>query len=422
MVRASGLVLAGAAGLASADVQSGTAGMPAAPAILQGAPLSAVPADSGIQFPATGAMPLPGMAVQGLPMDGTVVAGTAGCATCGSFPRVVPGGGACASGECHSTCDIDKWVVHADALALFRTRGRGISLGGTQGAPPGGPIELRNLSDQYGTAPGMRLFVGRTLPKLSNCDIGMEVGYFGSLGFNTRQENFGPPGGGRIVGGALDILNNENGGTGSPGLLFQRNAIRARTDSSLHSLEANGKLDYFMDGSTVLLAGVRFLRLHDNLDINETGFVGGLPINAFRESTIANNMLGGQLGVEFNRAFSQKLTLNYGFKAGAMANVIDANIRQSSNFVSGGGVYARSFDVGKTKATGLLETGIGVTYALRERMNLHAGYQLLWLTNAGTGQRAPIPAFAGSQALDTLSGGPVVYHGIYAGFEWHWGC
>jgi hypothetical protein len=172
-------------------------------------------------------------------------------------------------------------------------------------------------------------------------------------------------------------------------------------ESMLHSVELNFK--WFPMDRLSVLAGPRFLKIDEELDINwvEPGAVFTNRITA------ENTLFGGQIGVEgvfFNiHGFSADGWLKAGYYTNRMESAVSIS----------GTAYASSDATRKGTFVG--DLGINLNYAITPKILLTMGYQLLWIGNAALAPLQVPVHDPGVTGTGSTADDHVLYQGIRAG-------
>ncbi|MCI0359582.1 MAG: BBP7 family outer membrane beta-barrel protein [Planctomycetaceae bacterium] len=252
------------------------------------------------------------------------------------------------------------WTVQAGAIVLHRSD------------PEDRTGILRSLND--GDVPSFEWAVG---PEISirrwlTCCDSLEVRYFGVWNFEIDEE--------------LEI----------PGAASFTSAY----DSRLHSTEINWRRQ--TSDRVTLLAGFRWIELHENFSFNIA--VPGTLVD-FNSNT-DNHLYGGQVGADVLLWQNCCWTVNTWGKAGAYANVADADFAIAVN-----GAPAAALRNDGTEGAFVGELGVAATYQLSDHWALRGGYQLLWIDGA-------VLADENFGSFD--QSGDVFYHGALLGVELTW--
>jgi len=265
------------------------------------------------------------------------------------------------------TCDMCEpgwcplWTIQAGVIVLHRSD------------PEDRTGILRSLNG--GDIPSFEWAVG---PEISvrrwlTCCDSLEVRYFGVWNFEIDEEF--------VV----------------PGII----SLTSAYDSRLHSTEINWRRQ--TSERVTLLAGFRWIELHENFNftIAPPGTVVDLNSNT------DNHLYGGQVGADVVLWQNCCWTVNTWGKAGAYANVADADFTVAVN-----GAPVADLRQDGTEGAFVGELGIVATYQLSDHWALRGGYQLLWIDGAVLADEN----FGGS--FD--QSGDVFYHGALAGVEATW--
>lgn len=192
--------------------------------------------------------------------------------------------------------------------------------------------------------------------------------------------------------GRLTTFFNENGNInnfplgfeGDSGMWLQDDIIR----TSLKTAMANGELNFRwwpqVCGEVNLLTGVRYLDLYErvgiftgdddltNLDVN------GRPnpvLQADYLATAHNRILGGQLGVEWNKPICCWLAFTMDIKGAWGVNFLDVD----TALKRGDGLVGQTGHYSTTNFSHLYEAGFFFNFCLCDNVHVKAGYNLLWI-------------------------------------------
>ncbi len=173
-----------------------------------------------------------------------------------------------------------------------------------------------------------------------------------------------------------------------------------------------------------LLAGVRFVKLQENLDYLAASNVflnTTVPSQAGLYSTRTDNdLIGLQVGGDLSYRLSSAFSLTGRSRGGLLVN--SASQRSNVN----GTLMATSLpygDIGAANSVGLaglFEFGIQTNYQLSQNLTLHVGYQGLFLSDLSTAPRQLNwnTEYGGRNGLDR--NGNLFFFGPAAGIEWKW--
>lgn len=168
------------------------------------------------------------------------------------------------------------------------------------------------------------------------------------------------------------------------------------------------------------LAGVRYFRFRDRLLFGavhegfEFGSDGGVN-EAYLDSALANNLIGGQVGAFVNWQLGPRWGLFFLPRVGVYAN----NINQHFQLYRGDGLS--SIDIGTQKTVGSLlgEIDLGVNYFFARNWSVFVGYRVMAASGVGLAD-AQIPAFlVDTQEIQAIeSNGDLILQGAIAGLFW----
>jgi hypothetical protein len=198
--------------------------------------------------------------------------------------------------------------------------------------------------------------------------------------------------------GRLDSFFNVNGNVfvfplgfeGNNGMWLQDDIIRTSLQTSLASGEVNFKFWPHVFGDVNLLVGVRYLDIYERVGIfagddDLTAVdVNGNPnpvLQANYTATAHNRIVGGQLGVEWNKPICCWLAYSMVVKGAWGVNLLDVN----TQLTRGDGFQGPAGHYSTTNFSHLYEAGFFFNFPLMENIHVRAGYNLLWvldITNA----------------------------------------
>ena len=181
-------------------------------------------------------------------------------------------------------------------------------------------------------------------------------------------------------------------------------SIDLRTDSSLHSVEANRLVRFNEDIS--LIFGVRYLNLSEDLSIGSPDSV------AESAATIDthNNLFGGQVGLDATLFRRDGFSLSLVGKGGLMLNYLE---QDSSASTTAATIFSSDSDDEVAFAG---ELNLRGSMRLNSAASLTAGYQALWLANVvlADDQLGATNFFTNDGLADS---GDVLFHGFNLGLQ-----
>jgi putative beta barrel porin BBP7 len=282
---------------------------------------------------------------------------------------------------------------------------------------PGTQVLLDNLNFDDDARQGGRFALGyhfETLPFLS-----VEANYF----FLTdRQPDVGFSSSGDPILGRPFI----NAATGlpdatlisSPGIAAGSVSIGAQT--SLWGAEANLTADLIRSDTLHLtaLGGFRFLRLEDDLKIDEQFRFAGNTVGLVDDFRTVNCFYGGQVGLETGVQLGL-LTINFRgtiglgdmHKVANVNGVTDVLGTDGSMTVFQGGLLALRSNIGRQQQDELAfipEVGFNVGLQLTRHLKLYAGYSLLWVSTVARAGEEIDPVVNVTQFPILAGNGPLV--------------
>lgn len=288
-----------------------------------------------------------------------------------------------------------RWTVSAEALVLGRAGTGNQSLialvpgdvpwwtpvGPNTANVPGAEVLNSNQLSQR-LAAGPRIGISYRDPS----GYGVELSYFNVLGLKASR-SAGPETPGQWL-----VMK-------APGTFWQTQdyadqAMVWRDDTRLHSLEANARLE--LSPRVMLLAGVRWLQLHDQLQgtldpadlgqpmwkfnvpsrLSDAVPVPGSPVvinPPFWTSSTTNNLYGVQVGVRATLWEIDRVSVDAVLKAG----VFDNHATQTAQVSMQKQIYPTYAATDAAAFVG--QGGIAAKYRLSDHVALKLGYEALWL-------------------------------------------
>jgi hypothetical protein len=165
---------------------------------------------------------------------------------------------------------------------------------------------------------------------------------------------------------------------------LQADIIRTQLQTALANGELNFRFWPHVCGEINMLVGVRYLDIYERVGIF-TGDddlvsrdVAGNPnpvLQADYTATAHNRILGGQLGVEWNKPITWWLAYSMVVKGAWGVNFLDVNtaLKRGDGFAGPAGHYS------DTNFSQLYEAGFFLSFPLRDNIHVRAGYNLLWV-------------------------------------------
>ncbi|HVJ81935.1 MAG TPA: hypothetical protein VNC50_12780, partial [Planctomycetia bacterium] len=276
--------------------------------------------------------------------------------------RVVADAGVATAGSCggiwDSVCRAPRMWVKIENPWLQRDVDNDIQL---NAFTVGNAIGTTSLDqNEFHYRPGARVMVGGLIEKCANCDWALEGGFLGGFHHNKNFYTSNPPVDNLFGGLLLRTFPDDGNGQAVDGFL-QRFDQKVEYSSDLNSAEVNWRHDYFQDQTLIWLFGLRYVRLDDRFKVSETGIVFNQFENfanseAFRFTRVENNLIGLQIGVDWNSTPYDAGRANFGFfgRAGVYGNILNAETVFFATD-SGIGPVAQSFDAGRTRVAGVFE-------------------------------------------------------------------
>jgi len=314
---------------------------------------------------------------------------------------------------------LDGWYGSVGAAFLDRTIPQthiGSNLGAT--APLGGstfvdvnPHDNRLIATKdldFSPRPGLRFLVGRTI-WADPCDdrgcvakpdetsetfrmLSAEVGYLGQVQQRTSVTVLAAPDGSIISRFATPGASNSY----SPVLWpfdhanFASLVYRSRFDSAELNLRYSTRYGSRMPVD--LLAGVRFVKLQENLDFmaanggNPFGLTAPLPVGLYSTRT-DNDLIGLQVGGDLSYRLTSNLSLVGKGRYGLLVNSATQRSNVNGTLIASNAPYNDMGAGSGVGLAGLFEFGIHTNYQLSPNLNLMFGYQGLFLSDLSTASR-----------------------------------
>jgi hypothetical protein len=344
------------------------------------------------------------------------------------------------------------WYGEAGAVFYDRTR-HGATLGlqlGAVGQLPGGMFFDINPSDNhlvstqdldFSTRPGLRFLVGRTI-WVDPCDdrgcvakpddtpesfraLSAELGYLGLVQQRKSMTYLAAPDGSIIS--KFATLGPAN--TYTPVLwpfdhaAYSSLVYRSRFDSAELNLRYSTGPSARMPID--LLAGVRFVKLQENLDYlaanpsNVFGLTSPLPVGLYSTKT-DNDLIGLQVGGDLSYRVTPNLSLIGKGRGGLLVNSATQRSNVTGTLIATNALFSDTGAGSGVGLAGLFEFGIHTNYQLSRNINLMFGYQGLFLSDLSTAPRQLnwSPELGGRNGLDR--NGSLFFFGPAAGIEWKW--
>jgi hypothetical protein len=243
---------------------------------------------------------------------------------------------------------------------------------------------------------GGRVTIGRKY----DCAMGWEVVYTGHF----EWENFG------VVNGAGTLNTSLQPGGAVNLSAFQGANQHAQVFRSRYqSVEAVEKW-WGWDVITTS-AGIRYIGVDEDYafrSVDANNDIGLFTIS------VDNHLIGPQLGIDLLYPID-RVSFDGTLKGGLFANIAD-----SDTILSNAGVIQFANSAEDVEFAAMIEWGTYIRFALTPRINLRAGYEILWIYGLGIAVdqiRNPIHTLTG-RSLDGT--GDTLYHGGTVGVEIIW--
>jgi hypothetical protein len=173
-----------------------------------------------------------------------------------------------------------------------------------------------------------------------------------------------------------------------------------------------------------LLAGVRFVKVQENLDYlaaSSTFLNTPVPMQTGLYSTRTDNdLIGLQLGGDLNYRLSSALSLVGRGRGGLLVNSASQRSNVNGILVSTGAGYNDIGAGSNVGLAGMFEFGIHTNYQVSPNLTLMIGYQGLFLSDLSTAPRQLNwgAEFGSRNGLER--NGSLFFFGPAAGIEWRW--
>jgi hypothetical protein len=300
-------------------------------------------------------------------------------------------------------------------------------------------ISTKNLD--FSPRPGLRFLVGRTI-WADPCDdrgcvakpddaaesyrmLSAELGYLGQIQQKTTVSYLAAPDGSIISKFA----------TVGPGNTYTANlwpfdhanyaslVYRSRFDSAELNLRYSAR-----SGSRMpidLLAGVRFVKLQENLDFlavngsNPFGLTAPLPMALYSTKT-DNDLIGLQVGGDLSYRLTPSLRLVGKGRGGLLVNSATQRSSINGTLIASNSLFTDAGSGSGVGLAGLFEFGIHTNYQLSQNLNLMVGYQGLFLSDLSTASRQLNWSLDQGSRGGLDRAGNLFFFGPAAGIEWRW--
>ncbi|MFO0815997.1 MAG: Lpg1974 family pore-forming outer membrane protein [Gemmatales bacterium] len=350
------------------------------------------------------------------------------------------------------------WYGELSIIYLDRTMPRmdfGTMLGGVQSLGAGSAFADLTTSDNravstndmsMGPQPGLRFLVGRTI-WADPCDdrgcvakpvnasdsmrrLSVELGYLGMLQEHQAsvryQANPAAPNGAitsRFVGtGVSDVYLPQLWPFDYANL--NTLSYRSRFDSAELNLRYSTQASHRMPID--VLAGVRYMKLQENLDFfaaNNSPHLPGLmnasPYGNYSTRT-DNDLIGLQIGGDLSYRLTSDWSLMGRGRGGLLVNSASQRSNLSGTLVSTSLPYSDSGTASGVGVASLFEFGIHTNYQLSSNLSLQLGYQGLFLSDLSTAPRQFQWGLEQGSRNTLDRTGSLFFFGPAAGIEWKW--
>jgi hypothetical protein len=188
--------------------------------------------------------------------------------------------------------------------------------------------------------------------------------------------------------------------------------MTVRTETRFHSAEINLVRNIKCSKLSVL-GGFRYINFDERFDLNSTNDLRVPNDTSDYLVHAKNDLYGGQIGLKWNTAITNRFGLNFVGKTGLYGN----NARQQSWMGDDNNTYElRNASAKKNKTSFVSELNLGGYFKITESLSFIGGYNLLWIGDA---------ARAADQLDFTLTNDSIVatntlfMHGANVGLDWN---
>lgn len=309
--------------------------------------------------------------------------------------------GQCGHAAC---CQYPEWYLQADVLWLKREMDDKVIAHIDTSPEAGFGIHQSVLTaDDFGHdfEPGVRITVGHWLDRCS----AVEFTYFGLYDWDSSASS-------PVAANAPDATTGVSDGDvhvlSLAGNRDFRDSIQVFGDysSRLHNFELNRRRR--VSHHATVLTGVRYIYIDEEFSLTS---IDQLPTQAddigFWNVDTRNHMVGLQIGGDYFRPVSDRLSWGVYGKAGLLLNFAETD----RNLNVDAGTIVIDNDEDEVELASVVEAGLMARYRLGDRCALRAGYQVVYIGGV---------ALAIDQAPEGFETDAVWYHGPSAGFEYVW--
>lgn len=303
------------------------------------------------------------------------------------------------------------WFKNGRVPPLVTVGGNGVI------GSPGTRVLLDNLDFVDDFRQGSRFTLGYRFE--SNPLVGVEASYF-FLSDGQADVRFSSSGDPLLGRPYIDVATGLPAATliSSPGIAAGSVSIGART--ALSGAEANLTASLISSETFHLtaLGGFRFLRLKDEVKIDEQFKFAGNSVGLQDGFSIDNRFYGGQVGVEAGVRHGM-LTIDFRGKIalGQMQQVANVNgltnvlAPDGSTTLFEGGLLALRTNIGRHQRDELAfipDVGLNVGLQLTQHLKVYAGYSFLWVSRVARAGEQIDPVINTTQFPILSGGGPLV--------------
>lgn len=308
-----------------------------------------------------------------------------------------------------------RWYFQGDALWLTRyPNDNRLLVSSLSNGTVTNLVELDH--SHYEMSAGMRLTLGHRIDE----NTAIEATYWGMqvMSINSRFQRT-PGQANQEIFGATGLVNT------FPGITNQD----AGGNTRLNNAEFNAKRG--LADRLNVIAGARYFRISDKLNIDEDGAVvtNGGPTAATGKQRIdvINDLLGVQVGGEVKTPtpiLPRHLLVMGSLKGGLLANFASGDFTRGLSVPAAPGANFNASDGDRRIALAtLLEGAAGIGVTVTRNFKLRGGYMVLFLDNVALASDqqvvAPaVPPLGGAQ--QTNANGNLFLHGPYCGGELSW--
>lgn len=305
------------------------------------------------------------------------------------------------------------WIATAEAQALARDTVPTMPFSGTDDDFDGEAEIVQTTDDlSFDYAVGTRLELGRWISETST----LQVVYFGLESFSSHAEQVNGPG--QLLSPYSRFSSFSFGS-----IVGFDDAQRHELDysSQIHNVEVNLQRHAVSETNWGggLLGGFRLVAIDEDFWFRSfapgTG-PDGMDTSGTARNQTSNVLLMGQVGADVDYAVSDHLKLDGAIRAG-----LGVNLGESRGLFEQSIVTVNRTEYGATNQSvcTLIETGVGLEYALTEHWSLQGGYSVIIISGLLLAPEQ-FDIAAGYDGLQLDDTGMSVYHGATLGATCQW--